>query len=357
MQITKAEVTPVELKLKKPVQMAGLPLIKHVTAIFVRLETRQGQSAWGCTVAHPDLTGEPPDQVLHACQACAAKCVDLHPMNIEYSLAELAPLTEKAPSALCAFDLAFHDLLGLAAGMPLYRLLGGYRDRIQTSITIPITPLEESLALAGERARQGFRILKIKGGLDAEQDVRRVQAIHQALPNLILRLDADGGYSVRQALDVAHALKNDLEMLEQPTPAGDLNALCQVSQHSPLPVLADQSARGPDSALQIAAGHCAQGFSIKLATCGGLARRTPDGCHRPRRPPVHHGQLPGRAGHVGRRRAEPGLEQPERALRRPGRSPAPGRRPLPARLRAQGWLADRHRSAGIGVFGESGILD
>jgi L-alanine-DL-glutamate epimerase-like enolase superfamily enzyme len=270
MQITKAEVTPVELKLKKPVQMAGLPLIKTITAIFVRLETRQGQSAWGCTVAHPDLTGEQPNHVLHICQACAAKVADLHPLNIEYSLAQLAPLTEQAPSALCAFDLAFHDLLGLAAGMPLYRLLGGYRDRIQTSITIPITPLEESMALAKERASQGFCILKIKGGLDAEQDVRRVQAIHQALPHLILRLDADGGYNVRQALDVSQALKNDLETLEQPTPADDLDALCQVSLHSPVPVLADQSARGPASALQIAAGRCAQGFSIKLATCGGL---------------------------------------------------------------------------------------
>jgi L-alanine-DL-glutamate epimerase-like enolase superfamily enzyme len=270
MQITHAEVTPVELKLKRPVQMAGLPLIKNVTAIFVRLETRQGQSAWGCTVAHPDLTGEKPEQVLRACQACATKVTDLHPMNIEYSLAELRPLTERVPSALCAFDLALHDLLSLAAGMPLYRLLGGYRDRIQTSITIPITPLEESLALASERASQGFRILKIKGGLDAGQDVRRVQAIHQALPHLILRLDADGGYTVQQALDVARALKNELEMLEQPTPAGDLNALCQVSLHSPVPVLADQSARGPASVLQIAAGRCAQGFSIKLVTCGGL---------------------------------------------------------------------------------------
>jgi L-alanine-DL-glutamate epimerase-like enolase superfamily enzyme len=71
-------------------------------------------------------------------------------------------------------------------------------------------------------------------------------------------------------LDVARALKNELETLEQPTPAGDLNALCQVSQHSPVPVLADQSARDPASALQIAAGRCAQGFSIKLASCGGL---------------------------------------------------------------------------------------
>ena len=55
--------------------------------------------------------------------------------DTEFALAELAPLTEDTPSARCAFDIAFYDLLGLAAGLPLHRLLGGYRHRIQTSIT------------------------------------------------------------------------------------------------------------------------------------------------------------------------------------------------------------------------------
>ena len=90
MQITKAEVTPVELKLRQPVRMAGLPEIKQVTAIFVRLETRQGQSAWGCTIAHADLTGEAPEEVLRACRECANLVPDLHPTQIEYSLNQLA---------------------------------------------------------------------------------------------------------------------------------------------------------------------------------------------------------------------------------------------------------------------------
>jgi L-alanine-DL-glutamate epimerase-like enolase superfamily enzyme len=270
MQITKAEVTPVELRLKHPVQMAHLPVIESVTAIFVRLETRSGQSAWGCTVTHPQLTGDQPQDVLRACHECAAKVPDLHPTNIEYALAQLNGLAQEAPSALCAFDLAFHDLLALAAEMPLYRLLGGYRDRIQTSITVPIAPVQESVEMAERRAADGFRILKIKGGLDAQLDVERVKAIRRALPGLKLRLDADGGYSVEQALDVARALKDALEMLEQPTPPGDLQALRQVSEHSPLPVLADQSACGPAAALQIAAGHHAHGLSVKLASCGGL---------------------------------------------------------------------------------------
>lgn len=270
MQIIKAEVTPVELRLRQPVCMAGLAEIDHITAVFVRIETRQGQNAWGCTVAHPGLTGEKPEDVVRSCRECAALVPDLHPMNIEYSLGELAGQAKASPSVMCAFDLAFHDLLSLEAGMPLYRILGGYRSRIQTSVTIPIGPINESVKLAKERARQGFRILKIKGGLDPEEDVRRVQAVHRALPNHTLRLDADGGYSVQEALDVARALENVLEMLEQPTPAADLNGLCQVRELSPVRILADQSLGEPASALKLAAEQVVDGLSIKLVTCGGL---------------------------------------------------------------------------------------
>lgn len=270
MQITKAEVIPVELSLRQPVRAACQPEIDHVTAVFVRMETRQGESAWGCAIAHPTLTGEEPQDVIQACEACAALAPDLHPTNIEYSLDELAPLTEQAPSALCAFDLAFHDLLGLAAGMPLYRLLGGYRNRIQTSVTIGIAPVNETVEMALDRAKQGFRMLKIKGGIDPEEDVRRVHAVHRALPDFTLRLDADGGYAVRQALDVARALEGKLEFLEQPTPADDLDGLGKVSEHSRVPILAAQSVTGPSTALEIASRRVADGMSVKVAACGGL---------------------------------------------------------------------------------------
>jgi L-alanine-DL-glutamate epimerase-like enolase superfamily enzyme len=269
MQITKAEVTPAELKLSQPVRMAHLPPIERVTAVFVRLELSNGQSAWGCTVAEENLTGRSPEAVVHACRECAAKVPDLHPTNLEYSLEELAPLAKEAPCALCAFDLAFHDLLGLAAGLPLYRLLGGFRNRIQTSATIPLASLEESVILAQRRARLGFRILKVKGGLDPEEDVRRVQAIRRALPTHIMRLDADGGYSVQEAIDVARALAGKIEMLEQPTPPDDLSGLRQVKQNSPVPILADQGAAGPTAALELATQHAADGINIKVGY-GGL---------------------------------------------------------------------------------------
>jgi L-alanine-DL-glutamate epimerase-like enolase superfamily enzyme len=271
MQIAHVEVIPVELRLRLPYRTAlHTAEVEKVDCVFVRLETRKGRSAWGCAAFDPQLTGETLEDVIRVCRACADRSLDLNPLNTEHALCELIPLTTGTPSARCAFDVAFYDLLGLAAGLPLYRLLGGYRHRMQTSITLSLMSVKETVELARARARQGFGIVKLKGGVAAEEDVQRVRAVHAALPHLTLRLDAEQGYSVQEALDVARVLENELEMLEQPTPAADLDALRQVTQRSAIPILADESLSGPASALEIATRRAAHGMSVKLATCGGL---------------------------------------------------------------------------------------
>ena len=271
MQITNVELIPIQLDLRVPYRAAPHQAeVEQIDCVFVRIDTREGRVAWGCAAFDPALTGETLEQVLAACQACADRARDLNPLNTEFALAALEPLTESTPSARCAFDIAFYDLLGLAAGLPLHRLLGGYRYRIQTSITLSLAPEKETVEMARQRARQGFRILKLKGGLDPLEDVRRVQAVRRALPHLMVRLDANQGYSIQQALDVAGALQGELEMLEQPTPAENLDSLAEVTRRSPVPILADESLTGPASALAIATRRAAHGLSLKLATCGGL---------------------------------------------------------------------------------------
>jgi L-alanine-DL-glutamate epimerase-like enolase superfamily enzyme len=270
MQIINVRVVPVELNLGLAYRTARHPGVDRVTVLFVRLETQTGRTAWGCAAFDPELTGETLEQVTKACHACADRVRDLSPLNTEYALDALEKLTQGTPSVQCAFDVAFYDLLGLASGLPLYRLLGGYRDRILTSVTINVGSVDETVSLARDRARQGFRILKLKGGIDASLDVRRVRAVRDALPHCTLRLDADQGYTVEEAVEVARALADVLEMLEQPTPADDLDALRQVTVQSSIPILADESVVGPRSALDIAVQRAADGLSLKLATCGGL---------------------------------------------------------------------------------------
>jgi L-alanine-DL-glutamate epimerase-like enolase superfamily enzyme len=270
MQIIETEVIPTELSLRLPYLKGDGSMVKSVGAVFVRLGTQDGQTAWGCTTAGVGTDEAEIIQLARNMEVCATRALDLNPLLTEYALAQLAALPEASATVLCAFDIAFHDLLGLAASLPLYRLLGGYRERIQTSITIGVAPVGETVEMARDRAAQGFRILKLKGGRSAEEDIQRTLAVHAALPNLTLRLDAEGGYDVREALEVARALDGKLEMLEQPTVASDLDGLRQVTEHSPVPILADESVTGPESALQIASQRAADGLSTKLATCGGL---------------------------------------------------------------------------------------
>jgi L-alanine-DL-glutamate epimerase-like enolase superfamily enzyme len=134
-QITHVRIIPAELKLRLPYRAAHHQDVEQVSVLFVQIETRQGEVAWGCAAFDPVITGETLEEVTQACHRCADRALDLNPLNTEYALDELAGLTEGTPSVQCAFDIAFHDLLGVAAGLPLHRLLGGYRVGLPPSGT------------------------------------------------------------------------------------------------------------------------------------------------------------------------------------------------------------------------------
>jgi len=271
MQIERVEITPVQLSLREPYRSAKYPEpLSQVEAVFIRAEqVRDYGDAWGCAVLDPS-SGNTMEQIRQVCQDCADRLCDINPLNTQFALAQLSDLTDGYPAVQCAMDMLLYDLLGLWSGLPLYRLLGGFRDRIQTSITLGIDDVPATVEKAQKHAQDGFRILKLKGGIDPELDVRRVRAVKRALPNLTLRLDADQGYNVQSALEVSRVLEGKLEFLEQPTPADDMSALRQVTNNSPVPILADESLRGPASALEIVNLRAADGISTKLASCGGL---------------------------------------------------------------------------------------
>src|SRR6185295_17697887 len=106
-------------------------------------------------------------------------------------------------------------------GVEVVEMLGRAHAAFPTSITIGIKPLSERLAEADEYLARGFRILKVKIGLDLEGDVERLVRLREAVgPAVRIRADANQGYSLEETLRFFRKAPSlDLEFLEQPLPA------------------------------------------------------------------------------------------------------------------------------------------
>ena len=195
MQISSVEVIPVQLTLREPFRTAAYPEpITQVESVFLRAElVRDYGDTWGCAVLDP-TDSVSLERVKKVCQNCADRLQDINPLNTQYALAELSEVIEGLSSVQCAIDMLLFDLLGLWSKLPLFRLLGGYRDRIQTSITLPLEDVPATVEMAEKRARDGFGIFKLKGGLDPEalrrRPVDRAVNAPDVVANAILRRHA-----------------------------------------------------------------------------------------------------------------------------------------------------------------------
>ena len=171
------------------------------------------------------------------------------------------------PSALAAVTTALLDLVTTRLGLPLYQYLGLDPQRAPpTAHTVGIASPGEMEAAAAEAAGRGFQILKVK--LGADDPLESLQAVRSGAPNATLVGDANGAWSPAEALEHIEALADcGLSHIEQPVPGPDLEGLEHVHEHSPIPVLADESCVTAADVPQVA-GRCS-GVVLKLMKCGG----------------------------------------------------------------------------------------
>lgn len=169
-------------------------------------------------------------------------------------------------------DSALFDLLAKKADIPLYKLLGGFRHKIATSITIGILPLAETLAMAEKHLRDGFFILKLKGGLSLEEDVEKVRKLRERFgADFLLRFDANQGYKPEQAVEfISRVEAHDLEIIEQPTCRTGDEGLGRVTGAVSVPVMADESITTLKDAFRLAANDRIDMVNIKLMKMGGI---------------------------------------------------------------------------------------
>jgi L-alanine-DL-glutamate epimerase-like enolase superfamily enzyme len=243
-----------------------------VENLVVRIGTECGLTGWGCAAPDTYVTGETVEGNLGALREALAPALQRAGESaVEELLHGVAELAPSDPAARAAADLALHDLWGKLRGVSVQALLGGTRRGISTSITIGIMNIEETCVVAAERVAQGFDILKLKGGRDPEEDIERVRAVRRAHgPDLVIRLDANQGYSVDEARSVMGALAEEIEFIEQPVDAGDLGGLALLAAEGAVPVMADEAVLGLEEVTELMRRGLRL-LCVKLMKSGGLA--------------------------------------------------------------------------------------
>jgi L-alanine-DL-glutamate epimerase-like enolase superfamily enzyme len=249
--------------------------IESVENVILRIGAESGLIGLGAASPEPRVTGE----TMEACRNAVANdrlqwLVGGDIRDFESLSQEAANRMSGTPAALAAVDIALHDLAAQERGLPLVEMLGRAHEALPTSITIGIKPLEETLAEAEEYMARGFRILKVKVGLDLDDDVERLIRLREGVGSAIrIRADANQGYSVEDVFRFFQETASlNLEFLEQPLPARDVEAMRALPESVRDRIAADESLLSERDARILAEPPRACGvFNIKLMKCGGIA--------------------------------------------------------------------------------------
>jgi L-alanine-DL-glutamate epimerase-like enolase superfamily enzyme len=273
MKITRIDVGEARFRLSQPYTIA-YQKVETVSNVFVNIETDGEHAGYGCAAPDQAVTGESANSVMKAIKDVAEPLIrGSDPLRTARLLEELRGPLDADPSARAAIDMALHDILGKKAGLPLWRLLGGFRNRIRTSITIGILPLDETLVQARGWLQMGFTCLKIKGGTDVEGDIERILRVREEVGRKIdLRFDANQGYTADQTLDFVKRTKRArLQLIEQPTPKGQPDLLGRITAEVPVPIMADESLMTLRDAFRLAKKGLVDMVNVKLMKVGGIA--------------------------------------------------------------------------------------
>ena len=189
------------------------------------------------------------------------------PFCLEDILSYIDGLSEGDSAAKAAVDIALHDLVGKLIGQPWYRLWGLDASKApSTTYTIGIdTPevvKEKTLEAAGR-----FNILKVKVGLDSDEEMIRTI---RSVTDVPLAVDANQGWKDRsKALDEIHWLASQgVVMVEQPLPIDRLDDTAWLTERSPLPIFADESVQRLKDIPSLVGAF--NGINIKLMKCTGM---------------------------------------------------------------------------------------
>ena len=175
-------------------------------------------------------------------------------------------------AALAAVEMAMWDLIGKAAGQPLYQLWGGaFRTRVEAIAYLHVKAPEEMAREAQVFVAQGFRTIKLKIGMDPESDIEIVRAVRAAVgPRIELRADVNGSWTPGTAKrQLAKLEPFDLQYVEQPLVHDDLTGHRELRRCSRVPIALDESAFTLTDVINIVRAEAADVILLDPHEAGG----------------------------------------------------------------------------------------
>lgn len=247
--------------------------VSEARNVLITVTLHDGSVGYGECAPLPPSTGESQETALAAARGCneLLKGRDASSWRI---LSKLIRSVFYSQTTVCAgMEMAILDALSRSYGIPLYVFFGGASTSVETDMSIPMVTPEHAYELAQNTVKRGITRIKIKVGGDLREDVDRVEAVRSGAPQSGIILDANQGYTSSQALLCLEALDDrDIRplLMEQPVHKDDYEGLRYVTQHTTVPVAADESATNAAAVSRLIKMGAVNVVNIKLMKAGIL---------------------------------------------------------------------------------------
>ena len=270
--IVSITVEPLTIPLLEPFTIAT-GSVSEACNVLITVILRDGSVGYGECAPFPPSTGESQETALAATRGCIEllRGQDASSWRV---LSKLMHSLYYAQTTVCTgMEMAILDALTRSYGIPMYVFFGGASTSVETDMSIPMVTPEHAYELAQEIVKRGITRIKIKVGGDLREDVDRVEAVRSGAPQLGIFLDANQGYTPGQALLCLEALDDrDIRplLMEQPVHKDDYEGLRYVTQHTTVPVAADESASNGAGVARLIKMGAVNVVNIKLMKAGIL---------------------------------------------------------------------------------------
>lgn len=270
MKITGVEARPFRIPLKMTTKWAtgSQDAAEHVLVVIT---TDEGVKGYAEAPPRPTIYGESVASITSAiARWFAPAVVGMDPFEIGriWDKFEKIPVNNTAKGAI---DIALHDIIGKTLGLPCYKLLGYWTNRIRMCWCVNLNPIDEMVREAQEMiSAHGFRTLKLKVGVEPDKDLEMVRTMRKELgDDISMYVDANQGYDPFTAVRVLSAMAEyGVTMVEEPCHVSDKKGRKLVADRLNIPLVGDESCFTPADVMREIELDTLRVVNIKTARTG-----------------------------------------------------------------------------------------